>query len=78
MTWFKKRYLTPENNLANLKDIKPSISELSQPAQVDLILASRSRREQFYKKPDKRANKKMINKLSQEQKQILLDALNKE
>lgn len=67
-----------KKRMADLKDIKPSISELSQSAQVDLILASRSRREQFYKKPDKRANKKLINKLSQEQKQIILDALNKE
>lgn len=64
--------------MADLKDIKPSISELSNNEQVSLILASRKRREGFFKKPDKRANKKLLGKLSQEQKQALLDALNKE
>lgn len=64
--------------MADLRDIKPSISELSDEGKVELIIASRKRRSQFYNKPDKRAQKKLIGKLSQAQKQIILDALNKD
>lgn len=64
--------------MASLKDIKPSISELPDVEKVALIFASRERRKQFYNKPDKRANKKLLGKLTQAQKQLILDALNKE
>ena len=61
--------------MSNLKDIKPSISELSDDEKVSLILASRERRDNFFKKPDKRSNKKLLGSLSQEQKRQLLDAI---
>ncbi len=61
--------------MANLKTLKPSITELSEKDRIALVIASRKRRLGFSKKPNKMVNKKLISKLSQKQKQELLDLM---
>ncbi len=61
--------------MANLSDLKSSLTELLEPERIALINASRKRRSEFTKKPDKKTNKILINKLSQEQKLELLKML---
>ena len=61
--------------MANLKSLKPSVTEISEDARIALVVVSRQRRIGFKTKPNKKANKKMINALSQEQKKLILEQM---
>ena len=62
-------------SMANLKSLKQSITEMSESARIQLVILSRQRRIGFKSKPKKKANKKLINKLSQDEKQFILDQM---
>lgn len=61
--------------MANLRNLKPSITELSHDQRVHLVTESRKRRIGFKSKPKKKVNKKIIGKLSQEQKMEILNMM---
>lgn len=63
--------------MASLKDLKKSITEVSEGERVHIIIESRQRRIRYKSMPDKRENKKIISKLSQSDKLIILEQLEK-
>jgi len=63
--------------MASLKDLKKSITEVSEGERVHIIIESRQRRIRYKSMPDKSENKKIISKLSQSDKLIILEQLEK-